>query len=89
MVDGMTPEQFDELVAMDRILPFGDEKVCWILANGFAHLANTIYRAWGIKDYPVTNPRDFIPWKKPKKAKDSYMNPNQQAQVFQVWASRQ
>jgi hypothetical protein len=90
MADEMTPEQMDEWIAYDQVNPIGLEKVCWVLANGLAHIANTIYRAWGCKDYPETNPRDLIPWMKLKKRKpkDPYMNPNQQALVFQAWASR-
>lgn len=84
---------FEEYMAMDRILPFGDEKICWVLANGFAavidrlNLLATDRRA---KEPPDAKPQDFIPWmkKKTKKKRPGYVNPNAAALAFRVAVSR-
>lgn len=81
MLNGMTPEQFDELVAIDRIVPFGDEKICWVLAMGFAALMDRIAVATGDKNAKPTRPKAFIPWLK-KKPKPKYVSPNAAAAAF-------
>lgn len=80
MLSDMTPEQMEEWIAMDRIIPLGDEKLAWVLANVGAALVsrlNLLCQAWGIKDLKDAKPRDFIPWLKKKKAKRKQVNPNQ------------
>jgi hypothetical protein len=87
MLEGMTPEKFDEYVAMDRIIPFGDEKICWVLAMGFAALMDRIAAAVGDKDAKPINPKKFIPWIKQKK-KSKYVNPNAAAAAFKMAVNR-
>jgi hypothetical protein len=84
----MPPEQFDEYVAMDRIVPFGDEKICWVLASGFAALMNQIAAAAGGKDLKPINPRVFISWAKKPKKKKKYVNPNAAAAAFLMAVNR-
>lgn len=88
----MTPEEMDGWAAMDRVLPIGDEKVCWVLARGFALLVNRLNRlcfAWGVKDLKEAKPKDFIPWiAKKKKKKSKYMNPNAAAAAFLMAMNR-
>jgi hypothetical protein len=93
MLSEMTPEQFDEYAAMDRIIPYGDEKICWVLANGFAAMVNRldiILKQWcGVNDLPKTTPSSFIPWKKKKSnKKPEYVNPNQAAAIFSMAVNR-
>lgn len=86
----MPPEKFAEYLAMDQLLPFGDEKLCWVLAVGFAAIhsrLNTLASSWGAKDLPELNPRDFIPWKKKAKQK-GYTNPNAAAAAFRASMGR-
>lgn len=71
----MPPEQFDEYVAMDRIVPFGDEKICRVLSIGFAALMDQIAWAVGATDAKPVNPSNFIPWMKRPKVKPKYFNP--------------
>lgn len=69
-------EQFDEFVAMNRVVPFGDEKVCRVFALGVATICNLIVACGpGGKDIPEFKPEDFIPWKVRKKKRE-YINPN-------------
>jgi hypothetical protein len=86
MLDEMTPEQMDEWAAMDRIIPIGTEKLCWVMATGFAALMNRIAAATGSKDTPEVMPKKFIPWlnRKKKKKKPKYVNPNAMAAAFKM-----
>lgn len=88
----------DRWEAMDRIIPFGDEKLCWVMANGFSLMIqrlNVILKRWcEVEDPPDVQASDLLTWmkhnkRKKHKPKDPYMNPNQVAQVFNAWASRQ
>jgi hypothetical protein len=69
---------------MDRIIPYGDEKICWVLAMGFAALMNRIAAAAGGKDVPEVKPKDFIYWAQRKKKKPKYTNPNAMAAAFKM-----
>lgn len=86
----MTPEKFDEYVAMDRIVPFGDEKLCWTLANAAAAVCSRLNiiaaGTSGAKELKDLKPKDFIPWLKKKKqtAKDKFLNPNAMAAAFKM-----
>jgi hypothetical protein len=89
-MDSISSEAFDELVAMNEIIPFGDEKVCRVLALGFAAMVmrlDIILRRWcEMKDLPKITPDSFIPWskKKKKKPKSKYVNPNAMATAFKM-----
>jgi hypothetical protein len=88
-LDETSPEKFDELVAMDRIVPFGDEKICWVLAMGFAALMDRIAAACGDKDAKPIKPSVFIPWaRKKQKTKPKYVNPNMAAAAFLMAVNR-
>lgn len=83
------PEVMDGWEAMNRIVPLGDEKICWVLAAGFAALMNQIAWASGAKDFKPVKPRDFIPWlKKTKKPKPKYVSPNAAAAAFLMAVNR-
>jgi hypothetical protein len=73
---------------MDRIIPFGDEKICWVLAMGFAALMNRIAAAAGDKDAKPIKPKDFIYWAQKKKKKPKYINPNAMAAMFRMAVDR-
>jgi hypothetical protein len=88
MLSEMTPEQFDEWIAMNRIIPFGDEKICWVLAMGFAALMDRIAAATGDKNVKPVSPKQFIPWLKKKKTKPKYVNPNAAAAAFLMAVNR-
>jgi hypothetical protein len=89
-----TPEKFDELVAMDRIVPFGDEKLSHVMALVGAAIVerlDVILRRWcDVKDLPKVKPASFIPWKKKKKKKKTqeYVNPNAAAAAFKLRMGR-
>lgn len=89
MVSEMTPEQMDEWDAMDRIIPIGTEKICWVQAMGFAALMDRIAEAMGEKNAKPIKPKAFIPWlKKKKKKKPKYINPNAMAAMFRMAVDR-
>lgn len=70
---------------MDRIVPYGDEKICWVLALVGAALMNRIAAAAGDKDAKPVKPKDFIYWaQKKKKKKPKYINPNAMAAMFRM-----
>jgi hypothetical protein len=73
---------------MDRIVPFGDEKICWVLAMVGAAIMNRIAAASGGKDVPEVRPRDFIYWAQKKKKKPKYTNPNAMAAAFKMAVNR-
>lgn len=87
MLEAMPSEKFDELIAMDHIVPFGDEKICWVLALGFAALMDRIAAVAGNKDVKPVDPKAFIPWLK-KKKKRQYINPNAMAAAFKMAVNR-
>lgn len=83
MLSEMTPEQMDEWDAMDRVIPIGTEKICWVLATGFAAIMDRIAEAMGDKNAKPVKPKSFIPWlKKSPKKKSKYVNPNAAAAAF-------
>jgi hypothetical protein len=84
----MPPEQFDEYVAMDRISPFGNEGIYWVLATGFAALMDRIAEASGDKNTKPVRPKAFIPWLKKKKPKLKYVSPNAAAAAFKMAVNR-
>jgi hypothetical protein len=95
-VDGMTPEEFDEYVEMDDIEPFGDGKLAWVMAMGFAAICNRLAETCinGGEGFKPVKPKQFIPWirkskaVKPKREESGHMNPNQAAAIFQLMAGR-
>ena len=95
MLSEMTPEQFDELVAYDRVEPIGDEKICWVLASVGAAIVNRLNllaASWGNKDLREAKPRHFIPWaaKRMRKQaqKEKYTSPQNMALAFSLVAGR-
>jgi hypothetical protein len=92
-VNSTPTEKFDELVAMDRIVPFGDEKLCLVMATGFSLVIdrlNRLIRAWSGEDNPQVQPKDLLPWKttKPKKKRPEYVSPNAAAAAFKLAVNR-
>jgi hypothetical protein len=97
-VDGMTPEEFDEYVEMDDIEPFGDGKLAWVMAMGFAAICNRLAETCinGGEGFKPVKPKQFIPWNRKQKtasrdkpkSESTYMNPNQAAAIFQLMAGR-
>ena len=96
MLAEMTPDQFDELVEMDEIEPFGDGKLAWVIALVGAQICNrlveTSFHANELRDVKAVQPHQFIPWYKkperPKKKEDGYMNPNKMAAIFGMFARK-
>lgn len=82
------PEVMDGWDAMDRVVPIGDEKICWTLAMGFAALMDRIAEATGDKNAKPIKPKAFIPWLKKKKPKPEYVNPNAMATAFSMAVNR-
>lgn len=79
---------------MNEIVPFGDEKICRVLALGFAAMVmrlDIILKKWcDVKDLPKITPDSFIPWKKKKKKnkKPKYVSPNAAAAAFLMAVNR-
>ena len=84
MLAEVLPEQFDEWMEMHKIVPFGDEKLCVVMALGFATVCNLIKAFGGGKESKPVEATDFLFWnkKKRKKATESFVNPNQAARMF-------
>lgn len=85
MLEEMSPEQFNELIAMDAIEPFGDAKTSHVLALVGAVLANrigAIMKFVGIQDVKDLEHTHFIPWHKSRKSltnRPKYVSPNAMA----------
>lgn len=83
-ISEVTPEQLNGWMEMENICPFGDEKIAWVLATGFAMLINvTLATAMTMNDVKeIVKPSDFIPWKRKKKQRRKYVSPNESAAAF-------
>lgn len=92
MLAEITPEQFDEWMEMHRIVPFGDEKICRVLAMGFAEILNRMVDLSPfVKGGQEIRPDQFLFWQDRKKKKRKsqpvsreQMNPNQAATMFRM-----
>jgi hypothetical protein len=95
-VDGMSPEEFDELMEMDEIEPFGISGLAWVMALVGAKICDRLAEtSINGGEFKTINPKQFIPWhrkrkasSKPKREESGYMNPNQAAAIFQLMAGR-
>ena len=89
-INEASQDQLDELHAMDLILPFGDEKVCWVLATIGATLINqlsALLRAHGGGIQETVQPEELIPWMNSKaSARENMLSPNQMAAAFAMAA---
>lgn len=79
MLSQMTPRQFREWLAKDKIEPIGTEKIAWVIAEFAAMVGNRM----GLN----SEPSDFVSWSKASKRKkqgkpQSMMSPNEAASVF-------
>lgn len=86
----IAPEQFDEWVEMNAIVPFGDEKLALVMALGFTAIVNRLNRlaaSWGAKDLKDAEVKHFLPWQKSKRKRQSnYTSPNQAVTLVRMWA---
>lgn len=101
MLAEVPPGLFDEWMAMDRVSPFGDEKLCWVMALGFSAVCDLI-KSFGGSDFESTQPQEFIFWEKKTKKRRrrrhlpagqagesaGFVNPNQAAMMFQMAVAR-
>lgn len=90
MLSEVTPEEFDDWMEMDQIIPIGMDKVCDVLAAGFAAVCNyiqsTSLAANG--DMKAVEPKHFLYWKRNRKTKRKrqreFVSPNEAAMMFKT-----
>lgn len=87
----MGQEQFDEYMALNNIVPYGDEKICLTIANVGACLAGIgqlIARQLGAGRGEEVSPNDFLPWLVEECIEAREVSPNAMAAAFSSYVER-